>query len=128
MTKGIYHLGKGYAKLEYDTSQDTLTIYYYDPSSATYVPKVTVKLSTGDVTISGKLTVAQKGVNVSVSASATSLAVTLPKAESDTNYGVLVVPQWNTTVWITNKTTTGFTINFGTAPSSNSALDWFVFR
>jgi len=128
MVVGTIHLGKGYAKLEYDTSKDTLTIYYYDPTSATYVAKVTIKLSTGDITIGGNLTVTQKGVNVTVASGSTSLAITLPKSEPDTSYGVIVTPQWNTTVWITNKTTTGFTINFGTAPSTNSALDWFVYR
>ena len=41
---------------------------------------------------------------------------------------VYVTPQWNTTVWITGKTTTGFTINFGTAaPTGGSALDWVIF-
>lgn len=48
--------------------------------------------------------------------------------EDDANYKVLVAPTWNTTWWITNKTTTGFTINFGTAPSSNSTLDWSIRR
>jgi len=55
MTIGTYHLGKGYAKLEYDTSLDILTIYYYDPSSASYVSKVRVKLSTGDILLLGKI-------------------------------------------------------------------------
>jgi hypothetical protein len=70
----------------------------------------------------------QKGINVSVPAGATFINITLPIAEPDTNYGVVVTPQWNTTVWVTNKTTTGFRINFGTAPTVASALDWFLFR
>jgi len=41
---------------------------------------------------------------------------------------VYVTPQWNTTVWITGKTTTGFTINFGTAaPTGGSYVDWVIF-
>ncbi len=76
----------------------------------------------------GTIRVQQKGVNIKVPAGSTSLQVTLPVPEPDTNYGVLVVPQWNTTVWVTNKTTTGFTINFGTAPTTDNALDWFVYR
>jgi len=69
------------------------------------------------------------GVNVAVAEGATSLAVTLPVTEADTNYGVLVTPHWNTTVSVTGKTTTGFTINFGTAaPVGGSSLDWMLFR
>jgi hypothetical protein len=68
-----------------------------------------------------------RGNNVPVSAGATSLAVTLPQTLPNTNYAVYVTPQWNTSYWITNKTTTGFTINFGTAPATNSALDWVIF-
>lgn len=48
--------------------------------------------------------------------------------EPDTNYAVIVTPAWNTTVWVTNKATSGFTVNFGTAPGSNSTLDWFIVR
>jgi len=69
-----------------------------------------------------------KGNNVAVAAGATSLAVTLSLTLPTTNYAVYVTPQWNTSVWITGKTTTGFTINFGTAaPTGGSALDWVIF-
>ena len=69
-----------------------------------------------------------KGNNVAVAAGATSLAVTLPTALPDTNYAVYVTPQWNTSVWVTGKTTTGFTINFGTAaPTGGSYVDWVIF-
>jgi hypothetical protein len=68
-----------------------------------------------------------RGNNVPVAAGATSLAVTLNYTLPSTNYAVYVTPQWNTSYWITGKTTTGFTINFGTAPATNSALDWVIF-
>ena len=69
-----------------------------------------------------------KGNNVAVAAGATSLAVTLSQTLPSTNYAVYVTPQWNTTVWITGKTTTGFTINFGTAaPTGGSYVDWVIF-
>ena len=69
-----------------------------------------------------------KGNNVAVAAGATSLAVSLPLTLPNTNYAVYVTPQWNTSVWITGKTATGFTINFGTAaPTGGSALDWVIF-
>ena len=69
-----------------------------------------------------------KGNNVAVAAGATSLAVTLSTALPNTNYAVYVTPQWNTSVWITGKTTTGFTTNFGTAaPTGGSYVDWVIF-
>jgi len=70
-----------------------------------------------------------KGTNISVAAGATSLAVSLPFAlSSNVYYAVYVTPQWNTSVWITGKTTTGFTINFGTAaPTGGSYVDWVIF-
>jgi len=69
-----------------------------------------------------------RGNNVAVAAGATSLAVTLSQTLPSTNYAVYVTPQWNTTVWITGKTTTGFTINFGTAaPTGGSYVDWVIF-
>jgi hypothetical protein len=48
--------------------------------------------------------------------------------EPDANYAVIVTPAWNTTVWVTDKATTGFTVHFGTAPSSDSSIDWFIVR
>lgn len=69
-----------------------------------------------------------KGINVTVAGSATSLVVTFAKAEVDNSYGVQVLLAWNTTSWITSKSTTGFTINFGTAPSGASTLDWSISR
>jgi len=69
-----------------------------------------------------------KGNNVAVAAGATSLAVTLSQALPSTNYAVYVTPQWNTSVWVTSKTTTGFTISFGTAaPTGGSYVDWVIF-
>jgi parallel beta-helix repeat protein len=67
------------------------------------------------------------GINVSVSSAATTLSVT-GLAEPDANYKVSVTPAWNTTYWVTGKTASGFTINFGTAPASASTLDWFASR
>ena len=71
----------------------------------------------------------QRAINVAVPQAANSITVTLPVAEPDTSYGVSVVPQWNTSVYVTSKTATTFVIGFGTAaPSGGSKLDWIVFR
>jgi hypothetical protein len=48
--------------------------------------------------------------------------------EPDANYAVIVTPAWNTAVWVTQKATTGFTINFGAAPGAASPLDWCMVR
>jgi len=81
-----------------------------------------------EVSNRGTIAPKQKGVGITVTAGATSLLVTLPEAEPDASYGVLVVPSWNTTVWVTNKTTSGFTVNFGTAPTADSPIDYFIYR
>jgi hypothetical protein len=61
--------------------------------------------------------------NVNVPARATTLTVTLGTAEPDTNYAVSVSPSWNTVVWVTGKTSIGFTLSFSAAPSQNSSVD-----
>lgn len=56
-------------------------------------------------------------------------SVTVSTNQPDTNYNVFVMPSWNTTYWITpGRTTTSFTINFGTPPSSQSTIDWAIVR
>jgi len=64
---------------------------------------------------------------VNVSAGAT--YVDIPDADVDDNYTILVEVSWNTTVWITNKTSGGFRINFGTAvPSGGRVVRWVKVR
>lgn len=57
---------------------------------------------------------------------ATSVAVTLAVAQPDTAYQVAVEPGGNYSVWITSKTTAGFTIN--TSSSITATLLWRVLR
>lgn len=65
--------------------------------------------------------------SVSVSAGAT--YVDIPDADIDDNYTVLVEVPWNTTVYVTNKTSGGFRINFGTAvPSGGRIIRWVKVR
>lgn len=74
-------------------------------------------------------TAAGNGVGQAVTTGSTSVAITFARQESDIDYGVVVTPSWATTVYVTNKATTGFTANFGTAPSGSAgALDWAVNR
>jgi len=64
----------------------------------------------------------------SVNVPAGSTYVDVPDADTDANYTVLVEVSWNTTVYITNKGSGGFRINFGTAPSSAQTIRWVKVR
>jgi hypothetical protein len=64
----------------------------------------------------------------SVNVSAGSTYVDVPDADIDANYTVLVEVSWNTAVYITNKGSGGFRINFGTAPTSTKTVTWVKVR
>jgi hypothetical protein len=55
-------------------------------------------------------------------------AADLGLPEVDALYKIDVRPAWNTTAWISGRTTLGFRINFGTAPVGDSTLDWTLVR
>lgn len=59
---------------------------------------------------------------------ANSTYVDVPDADYDENYTVFVEVSWNTTVFITNKTSGGFRINFGTAPLTARTVRWVKVR
>lgn len=69
-----------------------------------------------------------RGYNVSVAASATSQTVSFGTAHPDANYAVFCTPDWNTSCYVSNKTTNGFTLNYGTAAPAAQQVDWFVAR
>lgn len=69
-----------------------------------------------------------RGYNVAVASSASSQNVTFGTAHPDANYAVFCTPNWDTTCFVTDKTTTGFTLNYGTAAPSGQLVDWFVMR
>jgi hypothetical protein len=49
--------------------------------------------------------------------------------EDDANYQIVATPSWATTVYVTNKATTGFTLNFSSAaPDANQTVSWLLFR
>ena len=74
------------------------------------------------------LTDAGNQLAVAVPAANTTLPVTFLNKESTLTYGVIVIPNWNTTVWVTAKTATGCTANFGTAAPANASIDLATFR
>lgn len=67
-------------------------------------------------------------VNKAVTAAAASVAWTFARAEGDASYGVVAVPNWSTTVYVTAKLKTGCTINFGTVAPANATVDAHTFR
>lgn len=68
-----------------------------------------------------------RGKLEAVTTSATSLAIT-GKTYTDASYGVLCTPTWDTTCFVSNRTATGFTLNFGTAAPASATVDWLVTR
>jgi len=65
----------------------------------------------------------------SVSVPAGSSYVDVPDADVDDNYTILVEVSWNTTVYVTNKASGGFRINFGSAaPSGGGTVRWVKVR
>lgn len=66
---------------------------------------------------------------VAVVAGAANAAVTWARAEQDARYLVTATPDWSTTVYVTAKTTTGCTVNFGTvAPGGGGHVDLITAR
>jgi len=51
------------------------------------------------------------------------------RVEDDANYQIVATPSWHTTVIVTNKAATGFTLEFGTAaPDDQQSVSWLMFR
>lgn len=76
-------------------------------------------------------TAAGNGVDEAVAGSASSHAVAFARIEPNANYGVHVTPSWSTTAYVafTDKSTTGFTVHFGSnAPGGGGTISWTTFR
>jgi hypothetical protein len=52
--------------------------------------------------------------------------IILPLATADTSYQILITPSWDTTFWVSGKTTGNFTVNFGTISPSTASFDWLL--
>lgn len=74
------------------------------------------------------VTSAGNQVAAAVTAATGSVAITWARSEVDTDYGVHATPNWGTTVWVTNKSTTGCTVNFGTVAPGSATVDVSTFR
>lgn len=60
--------------------------------------------------------------------SGTTFAVTLAGTEPDAAYNVILQGSQDRNYWVTGRTTTGFTINTGSAWSSADAVTWLIIR
>ncbi len=84
----------------------------------------------GTTTINGRLVLNDdiRGKNIAIDQAAITKTITLGAAQPDANYSVMCTPSWNTTCFVTNKTTTTFDLNFGTAAGPSSTVDWLIVR
>lgn len=48
--------------------------------------------------------------------------------EPNASYAVIVTPSWSTTVSVTAKAASGFTVSFGTAAPAGGKVDWMIVR
>ena len=69
-----------------------------------------------------------RGVDVPVESGSLYVVIALPRAEADARFAVQVAPSWRTPLAIVGKTTTGFTVSFGTPAPGDAHLDWFLIR
>jgi hypothetical protein len=95
------------------------------------VDRVRVRLSAGFSTLQTEQDVLRRRLvspNRVVTSGASSVTITFGTAEPDTDYAVFVTPNWNTSVWVTGKTTTQFVVNFGTVAPTGATIDVAVCR
>jgi hypothetical protein len=52
--------------------------------------------------------------------------VILPKEVNTNDYKIFISPTWETTYYITSKSTIGFHVKFGTSPNTSKNFDWFM--
>lgn len=74
------------------------------------------------------LTSAGQKVQLPVGNGNTTVTWTFDRTESDTDYGVSALPTWSTTTFVSGRTTTSVTIDFGTAAGANATVDILIFR
>ncbi len=65
---------------------------------------------------------------VVVSANATTHTVTFDVAEADATYNIWLTAEFDSYCWVTNKTTTGFTINIKTPLAVSMGVVWMLLR
>jgi hypothetical protein len=74
------------------------------------------------------LTSAGQKVKLAVGNGNNSVTWTFDRTEIDTNFGVLALPTWSTTTYLSARSATAVTISFGTAAGANATVDILTFR
>lgn len=128
-------------KLHVMTSANGTTTVVVQAKSGQTADLLSVQSSTGTplvrVAVDGSLTASgpgfglgsnTRGVDVAITQSSTTLNVTFGTVYPSANYAVLCTPNYSTTCYVTNKTTNGFTLNFGTAAPANASVSWMAIR
>lgn len=85
----------------------------------------------GSTTLNGgylALSANTRGAVKPVTAGDTSLTYVHNSPYPNTTYGVLCTPNWDTTCWVSARSTTSFTLSFGTAAPADATVDWIVVR
>ncbi len=84
---------------------------------------------TGTATFNGDIAFSAntRGKDEAITLAANTLVIS-GKTYPDASYSVLCTPNYDTTCFVTNKTATGFTLNFGAAAPASSTVDWIVIR
>lgn len=111
----------GTALLSADTTNLTLTVQNLAVSGTLTV--------TGAATFNGDITFSAntRGKDQAITLAATTLVIT-GKTYPDASYSAVCTSNYNTTCFVTGKTSTGFTLNFGTVAPASATVDWLVVR
>ena len=69
-----------------------------------------------------------RGINVSVKAESKTAEIKFQNAETDTEYSIVVQPNWNTNDWTAEKRVDGFKVEFSEQAPKNAKIDWQLIR
>ena len=67
-------------------------------------------------------------VKLAVGNGATTVTYTFSSPDYDDNYGIVATPTWSTTVRVSARSITAFTLTFGTAAGASDTVDVMSFR
>jgi hypothetical protein len=68
------------------------------------------------------------GINAAVITGASTTTITFGTAQPDTSYGILVLPNWNTSHWYSSKVVGSVVVNWGTIAPAGSTFDFIIYR
>lgn len=94
--------------------------------AGSYTPNYRPLTIKGCQGIAARDTSANNLAGTAVFSASTTVAVTLPIAEPDANYLIFLDNPANQTLWVTSKSTTGFTVN--SSVSNSTTVGWLLIR